>query len=207
MNAYIHSKLSVKRLGGKIEDYYPIHSFIDSTKELCSDNRHRILHNLWGIRRVIIPIFGSTITNSENKLVNVKDLCEKDHILPDFGNKFIPTLEDFINAITEPNKLILSDLDKFHEQFLFDNEIIDLLLSPLTLTGNIKSLYLTHNSWFINSIVCKIFKIKPIISNFPFSPSQIFKNMAFEMWMDNGTCYPKSKANTESVYERKTIHN
>jgi len=55
MNAYKHAEISVKKRGGKIEDYYPIHFFMDSTKELCSDNRHRILHNLWGIRRVIIP--------------------------------------------------------------------------------------------------------------------------------------------------------
>jgi len=192
VNAYLHSKLSVKRYGGKIEDYYAIHSFMDSTKELCSDNRHRILHNLWGIRRVIIPIFGSTIKNSSNKIVNVKDLCERDHILPDYGNRFIPTLEDFTNAITDESNINLKLLDNFHKQFHFEKEVMDLLLSPLTLTGNIKSLYLTHNSWFVNSIVAKIYQINPIITNFPFSPSEIFRNMKFELWMDNGNGYPNS---------------
>lgn len=74
MNPLIHSEISAKRRGGKIEDYYAIHSFMDSTKELCSDHRHRILHNLWGVRRIVIPIFGATLTNSDNKKVCVKDI-------------------------------------------------------------------------------------------------------------------------------------
>jgi len=49
MNAHLHAELSVKRRGGQISDYYAIHSSLDATKELCSDNRHRILHNLWGV--------------------------------------------------------------------------------------------------------------------------------------------------------------
>lgn len=61
MNPATHSRISVAKRKGKFEDYYPIHFFMDATKELCSDNRHRILHNLWGIRRVIIPIFGHNI--------------------------------------------------------------------------------------------------------------------------------------------------
>lgn len=55
MDAYAHARISVKRWGGSPDDYYPIQDFIDSTKELCSDNRHRILHTLWGVRRVVIP--------------------------------------------------------------------------------------------------------------------------------------------------------
>lgn len=58
MNPLEHSKISVKRRGGKIEDYYPIHFFLDSTKELCSDNRHRVLHNLWRIKGMLIEFYG-----------------------------------------------------------------------------------------------------------------------------------------------------
>jgi len=32
MDAYKHAEISVKKRGGKIEDYYPIHFFMDSTK-------------------------------------------------------------------------------------------------------------------------------------------------------------------------------
>lgn len=48
MNAMQHARISAKRWGGEAEDYYEIHNFIDSTKILCSDARHRILHTLWG---------------------------------------------------------------------------------------------------------------------------------------------------------------
>ena len=77
MNPYKHAEISVKHRGGKIDDYYPIHAFMDSTKELCSDNRHRILHNLWGVRRVIIPLFGHTITNSDGKTIVLKTFVSK----------------------------------------------------------------------------------------------------------------------------------
>lgn len=48
MNAMQHARISAKRWGGEPEDYYEIHAFIDSTKSLCSDARHRVLHTLWG---------------------------------------------------------------------------------------------------------------------------------------------------------------
>lgn len=191
MNSVIHSQISVKRRGGDIEDYLPIHDFIDSTKELCSDNRHRILHTMWGIRRVIIPIFGHTIINSDNKAINVKDLCEQDHILPDYQNRFIPTLSDFVSAI-DKSKLNDFDFVKFAKSYETDKELYNLLLSPLANTGNTASLLVTHNSWFINEIVPKILKRKIEIRNFDISPDDLFNNMNFRLWMDNGSAYPES---------------
>ena len=191
MNSVIHSQISVKRRGGDIEDYLPIHDFIDSTKELCSDNRHRILHTMWGIRRVIIPIFGHTIINSDNKAINVKDLCEQDHILPDYQNRFIPTLSDFVSAI-DKSKLNDFDFVKFAKSYETDKELYNLLLSPLANTGNTASLLVTHNSWFINEIVPKILKRKIEIRNFDISPDDLFNNMNFKLWMDNGSAYPES---------------
>mgnify|MGYP001007014146 CR=1 FL=1 len=195
MNSVIHSKISVKKRGGKIEDYLPIHDFIDSTKELCSDNRHRILHTMWGIKRVIIPIFGHTIINSDNKEVNVKDLCEQDHILPDYQNRFIPTLSDFVNAIdiTLGDKYDFENFTKFYEN---DKELMDLLLSPLNNTGIKSSLLITHNSWFINEIVPQILNRKIEIKNFDIKPSDLFNNMNFKLWMDNGSSFPDSCKHT-----------
>lgn len=191
MNSVIHSQISVKRRGGKIEDYLPIHDFIDSTKELCSDNRHRILHTMWGIRRVIIPIFGHTIINSDNKAINMKDLCEQDHILPDYQNRFIPTLSDFVSAI-DKSKLNDFDFNRFAKFYEADSELYELLLSPLANTGNKVSLLVTHNSWFINEIVPKILKRKVEIKDFDIAPSDLFDNMNFKLWMDNGSTYPES---------------
>jgi hypothetical protein len=98
-NAYIHSKNSVRRYGGTVEDYLPLHKKMDCSKGVIADNRHRILsHNMFWIIEVMIPIFGYTITNSDGKEVCVKDLCEE-HILEDFGMKFIPTPQDYIEGM------------------------------------------------------------------------------------------------------------
>ncbi|MFD2521774.1 DUF6915 family protein [Emticicia soli] len=191
MNAYIHSEISVRNRGGEIEDYLPIHDFIDSTKELCSDNRHRILHTMWGIKRVIIPIFGQYFKNSDGKVVNVKDLCEQDHVLPDYRFRFIPTLSDFVAAIDSDVK-DLETINQFYNDYKHDTELSELLLSPLNNTGQIKSLLITHNSWFINEIIPKIFQRKIQLKSFSISPSTLFNRMNFELWMDNGADYPSS---------------
>jgi len=186
MNAYKHAELSVKRRGGNIDDYYEIHAFIDSTKELCSDNRHRILHNLWGVRRVIIPIFGNVIVNSVGKKINVKDLCEQDHILPDYSNKFIPTLSDFIESMDELTHCESLRINEVHQKFSFSTQERDLLLSPLSISGQLKSLLITHNSWFLNQIIPRIFNKKPQLIDFPISPDLLFSKINFKSWMDNG---------------------
>ncbi|NBD31917.1 MAG: hypothetical protein GVY17_02810 [Cyanobacteria bacterium] len=98
MNPIRHCCISRGRWGGQEKDYYPIHEFIDSTKELCSDCRHRILHTHWGINQIVIPIFGQTLINSDGKAVDVKDMCERDHLLADYDNQFIPTLSELKNS-------------------------------------------------------------------------------------------------------------
>ena len=95
-NAHIHSLSSVRKFGGTIEDYLPIHIKMDCSKAYISDNRHRTLtHNSFWIHEVMIPIYGYTITNSDKRQVSVKDICEQ-HILEDFGLRFIPTAQDYL---------------------------------------------------------------------------------------------------------------
>lgn len=195
MNAVFHAQLSVKKRGGKIDDYLPLHDFMDCTKELCSDNRHRILHTMWGIKRIVVPIFGHTIVNSDGKAINVKDLCEQDHILPDYQNRFIPTLADFVHAIDE-NAAQGMAFEKFAEAYAHDAVLHELLLSPLSHTGVKKSLLITHNSWFINSIVPRVLNRKPEVRDFDISPEQLFNNIQFKLWMDNGSVYPESCRHT-----------
>lgn len=195
MNPAKHSEISVHNHGGVIADYYSIHSFIDSTKEICADNRHRFLHNMWGIRKIVIPIFGHTIINSRGKKINVKDLCERDHILPDFRNRFIPTLHDFSRAIDE-DKLPMDykkRVGEMHQIYKDFPTISQLLMSPLSQTGHFKALLFTHNSWFINEILPQIYPdCQPQLRDFALSPSDLFTAMNFELWMDNGMAYPRS---------------
>ncbi len=191
MNSVIHSQISVRKRGGKIEDYLAIHDFMDSTKELCSDNRHRILHTLWGIKRVIVPVFGHTLINSDGKSVNVKDLCEQDHILPDYQNRFIPTIGDFAKAI-DVESTEHFDFKGFAKSYEHDREMMELLLSPLGVTGIKSSLLITHNSWFVNEIVPKVLGREVEIKDFDIKPSDLFDNMHFRLWMDNASAFPDS---------------
>jgi cysteinyl-tRNA synthetase len=95
-NAWIHSKSSARKFGGEPEDYLYIHMKMDCSKAYVSDNRHRVLtHTSFWIHEVMIPIFGYTMKNSDNKEFSVKDVCEQ-HILEDFGMRFIPTPQDYL---------------------------------------------------------------------------------------------------------------
>jgi hypothetical protein len=196
MNAMQHCRVSQKRWGGQPEDYYDIHDFIDCTKELCPDSRHRIFHTMWAVKNIVVPVFGHTLVNSDGKSVDIKDMCERDHLLVDFHNKYIPTLADFVAAIEEVNiKNFGQRIEKFHQDYVQDNQISALMLSPLAATGQLKSLLITHNSWFMNIIIPKIFNTKPIISDFDISPATFFNEMRFELWMDNGLVPPPSAKN------------
>lgn len=151
MNAMQHARISAKRWGGEPEDYYEIHAFIDSTKSLCSDARHRVLHTLWGINSVVVPIFGHSLVTSTGKSVDVKDLCERDHLLVDYQQRFIPTLHDFVNAIDVKQlpQNFEQHLEQLHLNYVKDKTLSQMMLSPLAQTGKLHSLLLTHNSWFI----------------------------------------------------------
>lgn len=98
-NAYVHSVSSAKKFGGTPDDYLKIHEKMDCSKAYISHNGHRVLthHSFW-IHEVMIPIFGYTITNSQGKVVAVKDICEQ-HILEDYCMKFIPTAQDYIEHL------------------------------------------------------------------------------------------------------------
>lgn len=96
---FIHAKRSAKKYGGIPEDYLEIHNLMDSSKGSIADNRHRALtHNAWFISNIIEKIFGVNITNSEQKLVSTRDIAE-DHVLEDFGMKFIPSAQDYLSEM------------------------------------------------------------------------------------------------------------
>lgn len=104
MKPYVHSKNSVKRYGGEIEDYMDLHSWFDSTKAAYANFGHRaILHNTFGIY-LAEQVFGRTITNSDGKVISVRDIAE-DHVKEDCGGK-IPTIEDWMKSL-EPEPWML----------------------------------------------------------------------------------------------------
>lgn len=105
---YIHAQISARRFGGQPEDYIEIHNLMDTSKGAIADNRHRVFtHNAWFIMEILErikftnsnPPTGDnkfvTIKNSDGKNISVRDIGEQ-HILDDFGNRFIPTAQDYV---------------------------------------------------------------------------------------------------------------
>lgn len=96
MKPYLHALISVKKWGGKPEDYQAIHDFLDSPKSAHPDMRHRaLLHNSFG-PYIAERIFGTNITNSDQKPVSVRDIAEQ-HIIDDMGR--IPTVSDYLDGM------------------------------------------------------------------------------------------------------------
>ncbi len=98
---FMHAKTSVKRFGGKPSDYIKIHEKMDCSKGEIGDIRHRLLtHHMFFVRECIVPIFGSTLVNSDGNEVSVVEVCEL-HIYEDFSDEgkhdgFIPTAGDYL---------------------------------------------------------------------------------------------------------------
>lgn len=96
---WIHAESSARKFGGKPEDYIEIHNLMDSSKGVIADSRHRALtHNSWFLSTILERVFGVTIKNSNGRTVSVRDIGEQ-HILEDFGGRFIPSAQDYIQEI------------------------------------------------------------------------------------------------------------
>jgi hypothetical protein len=96
---YVHAVSSARRWGGVPEDYLPVHDFMDSSKAVFPDNRHRALtHNAWFLSVVLERVFGPTLTNADGRVVSVRDVGEQ-HVLEDFGGRFIPSAQDYLEAL------------------------------------------------------------------------------------------------------------
>ncbi len=102
-NALIHSQSSVKRWGGDVSDYLPIHEIIDSPKACMNNNSSRLVtHNVWFCYNIIPKIFGYNLINSNGKRVDTIDIAML-HVAEDFRMKFVPTLEDYLKHLSLPD--------------------------------------------------------------------------------------------------------
>lgn len=96
MKPHLHAKVSVKKWGGKMEDYLHIHDFLDETKAHHADMRHRaMLHNSWGVY-LCERLFGHLLTNSDGRVVSTRDVAEQ-HIIDDMGR--IPSVTEYLNGM------------------------------------------------------------------------------------------------------------
>lgn len=99
MKPQVHADSSAKLFGGKADDYLDIHQLMDSSKGAVGDHRHRTLtHNTWFLSIILEKIFGITRVNSDGKSYSVREVGEQ-HVLEDYGKKFIPTAQDFLQEM------------------------------------------------------------------------------------------------------------
>ncbi len=95
---YFHAQNAAREFGGVPEDYLAIEEFMDSSRKVLGDMRHRALtHHTWFIYEVLVRIFGTVITNSADKTVSVAEIGEL-HVKDDFNGQ-LPNAQDFLEAI------------------------------------------------------------------------------------------------------------
>lgn len=96
MNSWHHAVSAARKWGGAPEDYLPIEEFIDSSKKIIGDVRHRSLYHhtegTWLVQR----IFGVTLDiRKGNRIVKVPTrLIAEKHIIEDLG--WLPSPADYL---------------------------------------------------------------------------------------------------------------
>lgn len=97
----VHAKSSVKKFGGKEEDYVKIHEWFDETKAWIGHSIHRMFrHHSEGIFESE-KIFGVSFINSDGKTVYTRYVGEQ-HVKEDCNN-YIPSAKEWVNAINSKN--------------------------------------------------------------------------------------------------------
>ncbi len=95
-NPYYHALSSVRKWGGRTDDYQPIHDWFDESKAMFADVRHRALrHHSEGIF-LMERLYGHTLTNSDERVVPVRLIGEQ-HVHEDLG--FIPPVSEWLRHI------------------------------------------------------------------------------------------------------------
>lgn len=96
-HCYYHALSSVRKWGGNVEDYLPLHQWFDQSKAILADPRHRALrHHAEGIF-MLEALFGATIVNADGRSVPVR-LVGEQHVREDLGS--IPSFADWARLIT-----------------------------------------------------------------------------------------------------------
>jgi len=95
-HSYHHAVSSARKWGGIPDDYLAIHTWMDLSKEIVADFRHRALRHHAEGAFAAEAAFGVTIINSADKHVPVRAIAEL-HIREDLG--WIPSFADWVRCI------------------------------------------------------------------------------------------------------------
>lgn len=227
-----HAVSAARKFGGEPEDYLAIHTFMDTSKAAIGDNRHRFLthHSAFPVE-VMVPIFGETfIRSSDKKVMSTRDIAEQ-HNDEDYGG-WMPTATDFINEIpAEPWMFGHYRVDKpvsfilKCQQLIWESSVRNTRIEP-SAANNLWSLMnygmrhandargncMTHNAWFLYTIVPMIYghAVVPMVAHFLESiygkvptAQEWVMNMELTGWMNNG----RGKAPSQAILFRQKRDN
>jgi uncharacterized protein DUF6915 len=91
MNSWHHAQSAARKWGGAPEDYIAVEEFIDSSKQIIGDVRHRsIYHHTLGVW-LCQQVFGRTLTIRRE---HGQLLVAERHIIEDLG--WLPSPADYI---------------------------------------------------------------------------------------------------------------
>jgi len=95
-HCYYHALSSMRRWGGEVVDYLPLHQWFDESKKIVADPRHRALrHHAEGVF-MLESVFGVTIRNGDGRDIPVRLIGEQ-HVTEDLGH--IPSFADWARLI------------------------------------------------------------------------------------------------------------
>ncbi len=97
MNSWHHAQSAARKWGGTPDDYIDVEEFIDSSKKVVGDVRHRSLyHHTTGVW-LCQEVFGRTLTVGERGIQVPVRLVAERHILEDLG--WLPSPADYIDGM------------------------------------------------------------------------------------------------------------
>ena len=144
MDYWQHARLSAKKMGGRPEDYVPVHRFIDSGKLFYFHIRHRLLlHNLYGVE-LAMEVFGDHIENSDGAIVLVRDIAHA-HCREDLDGR-VPSLRDWLEGMDWPEREDRSSVD------LDDPELERFMLRPYLRSGIEAALAITFSDFGLHLV-------------------------------------------------------
>ncbi|WP_428661779.1 DUF6915 family protein [Runella sp.] len=166
MDIWKHCLLSKRKFGGKAEDYFQIHNFIDSSKLFIFHSKHRVLiHNLYGIELCVL-LFGHYILNSDNKTILIRDIAAE-HCKEDLSG-YVPTLNDwFVNFELPPNFIIPQIEDPDLKDFIYKPFLRSTCESSLIITCSDFGIYLVEKFYGMDKalLLAKSIPPKQMINN------------------------------------------
>jgi hypothetical protein len=223
-----HAVSAARKFGGVPEDYLAIHTFMDTSKAAIGDNRHRFLtHHSAYLVEVLVPVFGETFTRqSDGKVMSTRDIGEQ-HNDEDYGG-WMPTATDFINEIPLADWMFgdmygttamivkhqykvwcgITEMNVPH----WRENLWSLLNYGMRHASDIRGNALTHNAWFINTVVQSIYGplgthvciefLEKIYSKIPTAQEWVI-DMELTGWMNNG----RGKAPSQAILFRQKRDN